>query len=265
MLGRAARRPGGRGSLGLRAPLVLLALLGIAAGCGGPLQEVGVGGVASYERGKAAFDREDWTDAIADLKAYVEQYPGTENTDDALYYLGQSYFRIKDYVLAAAQFDRLTRDFPTSPYHPDALYQLARTDDLQSRPAALDQTETIRAISRYRDFLQLYPEHPSANEARKRLQALNDRLAEKRVRNGRLYLKLKQYDAAAHYLERAIEEHPDSRWACDARVYLSEVLVKLGDRAAAAETLRAVASCPATTQTKREALKRLQEIEKGGD
>ena len=226
---------------------------------------MGVGGVASYERGKQAFDREDWVDAIADLKAYVEQYPGTENTDDALYYLGESYFRIKDYVLAAAQYDRLTRDFPTSPFHPDALYQLARTDDLQSRPAALDQTETLRAISRYRDFIQLYPEHPKAREGRKRLEFLNDRLAEKRVRNGRLYIKLKQYDAAMHYLERAISEHPDSRWACDARVYLSEVLVKLGDRKAAADTLRGVENCPATAQTKREALRRLQDLQKGSD
>jgi len=254
MIRRAARR------LGL---LGLLATILLAAGCGGPLQEVGVGGVASYERGKQAFDREDWVDAVADLKAYVEQYPGTENTDDALFYLGQSYFKIKDYVLAAAQYDRLTRDFPTSPFHPDALYQLARTDDLQSRSAALDQTETLRAITRYRDFLQLYPEHPSAKEARARLEFLNDRLAEKRVRNGKLYIKLKQYDAAMHYLERAISEHPDSRWACDARVYLSEVLVKLGDRKAAAESLRAVAGCPGTAQTKREALRRLQEIEKG--
>ena len=252
MTGRAARR--------LRLT-VILAILSVPAGCGGPLRETGVGGVASYEQGKQAFDREDWTDAIADLKAYVEQFPGTENTDDALFYLGQSYFRIKDYVLAAAQYDRLTRDFPTSPFHPDALFQLARCDDLQSRPAALDQAETLRAIARYRDFLQLYPEHPSAKEARARLGALNDRLAEKRVRNGRLYLKLKQYDAALHYLERAISEYPESRWACDARVTLAEVLIKLGDRAAAADTLRAVESCPATTQTKREALRRLREIQ----
>ncbi|HET9251466.1 MAG TPA: outer membrane protein assembly factor BamD [Candidatus Eisenbacteria bacterium] len=253
MTRRAARR---LGILGLLATILL------GAGCGGPLQEVGVGGVASYERGKQAFEREDWVDAIADLKAYVEQYPGTENTDDALFYLGESYFRIKDYVLAAAQYDRLTRDFPTSPYHPDALYQLARTDDLQSRQAALDQTETLRALSRYRDFIQLYPEHPKAGEARKRLEFLNDRLAEKRVRNGRLYIKLKQYDAATHYLERAISEHPDSRWACEARLYLSQVLEKLGDRKAAADTLRAVESCPATAETKRKALRRLQELER---
>ena len=260
MTGRAARRLGH--PVGLVAALSLLVL---AAGCGGPLQEASVGGVASYDRGKQAFDKGDWTDAVADLKAYVEQYPGTENTDDALFYLGQSYFKLKDYVLASAQFDRLTRDFPTSPFHPDALYQLGRCDDLQSRPAALDQTETLRAISRYRDFLQLYPEHPSAKEARARLAALNDRLAEKRVRNGRLYLKLKQYDAATHYLERAISEYPESRWAGEARVILAQVLVKLGHTEEAADTLRAVANGPGTAATKREALRQLQKIEKRSD
>jgi len=96
-----------------------------AAGCGGSIHEAGVGGVASYERGREAFDRKDYMDAIADLKAYVEQFPGTENTDDALYYLGESYFGIKDYALAAGQYDRLTRDFPASPFQPDALVQLA--------------------------------------------------------------------------------------------------------------------------------------------
>ena len=261
MTGRVARRLGFPWSFGSLVAAFLLS----AAGCGGSLQEASVGGVASYERGRQAFDREDWTDAIADLKAYVEQYPGTENTDDALYYLGQSYYKIKDYVLAAAQFDRLTRDFPTSPFHPDALFQLARCDDLQSRPAALDQTETLRAISRYRDFLQLYPEHPSAKEARTRLAALNDRLAEKRVRNGKLYLKLKQYDAAMHYLGKAITEYPDSHWSCDAKVILADVLLKLGQTQEAADTLRTVADCPASAATKREALRRLQKIEKGSD
>jgi outer membrane protein assembly factor BamD (BamD/ComL family) len=99
--------------------LVLLVAASLAAGllsgCGGALRGQISPGAANYESGKAAYDRRDWTDAIADLKAYVEQYPGTELTDDALYYLGQSYFQIKDYALASSQLDRLARDFPTTP------------------------------------------------------------------------------------------------------------------------------------------------------
>jgi outer membrane assembly lipoprotein YfiO len=239
------------------------AQLALTSGCGGTLHETPVGGVASFERGKQEFDRGDWTDAIADLKAYVEQFPGTEKTDDALYYLGEAYFRTKDYALASGQFDRLTRDFPTSSFHPDALFLLARCDDLQSRPAPLDQAETTRAIARYKDFLDLYPGHARSAEAKKRLQALSDRLAEKRFRNGRLYARLKHYDAATYYLTRAMMEYPESRWACESRILLAEVLVHQGKRAEAADTLRRVEACPAGL--KQRALDRLKEIERKAD
>jgi len=248
-----------------RRAFAALLLAALAAGCGGTLKESQVGGVASYERGKGEYDREDWVDAIADLKAYVEQFPGTEKTDDALYYLGDSYFKTKDYVLASGQFDRLIRDFPTTPYHPDALYMLARCDDLQSRPAPLDQTETTRAISRYSDFLSLYSDHPKAQEARTRLGALTDRQAEKAFRNGRLYLRLKQWDAAGHYFEQVIHDYPESRWSLDARVLLADAYVKTGREAEAADTLRSVLNGTASSGTKREASKRLKKIERSTD
>ena len=248
-----------------RRALAALLLAALAAGCGGTLKESQIGGVASYERGKGEYDREDWVDAIADLKAYVEQFPGTEKTDDALYYLGDSYFKTKDYVLASGQFDRLIRDFPTTPYHPDALYMLARCDDLQSRPAPLDQTETTRAISRYRDFLSLYSDHPKAQDARTRLGTLTDRQAEKSFRNGRLYLRLKQWDAAGHYFEQVIHDYPESRWSLDARVLLADAYVKTGREAEAADTLRSVLNGTAPSGTKREASKRLKKIERSTD
>ena len=241
------------------------ALLLLTAGCGGSLHEAAVGGVASFDRAKESFDRGDWMDAIADFKAYVEQFPGTEKTDDALYYLGESYFRMKDYALASGQYDRLIRDFPTSPLHPDALFQLARCDDLQSRPAPLDQTETQRAISRYKEFLELYPEHPRAPEGMKRLDALTDRLAEKRFRNGRLYYRLKQYDAAEYYLRALIQDYDTSPWAGEARLLLADLLIRRQRPDEAAVVLRAVEASVASADIKRRAERRLHEIKGEND
>lgn len=236
----------------------------LVAGCGGALREAAVGGVASFESGKQAFDRGDYTDAVADLKAYVEQYPGTENTDDALFYLGESYFRLKDFPLASGQYDRLIRDFPASPLHPDALVQLARCDDLLSHPAPLDQTETTRAISRYKEFIELYPEHPRAAEARKRLEALTDRQAEKRWRNGRLYYRLKQYDASIYYFRSVISEYPRSRWVGESALLLTEILTRLGKPEDAVTALRAVEQSESSKDVKRRAQELLREIEGRG-
>ncbi|HEU4724414.1 MAG TPA: outer membrane protein assembly factor BamD [Candidatus Eisenbacteria bacterium] len=236
-----------------RSRLLLLLLLAsslLVAGCGGTLKEQ-TGGIADYERGKKAYDQANWADAALDLKAFVEAYPGTERTDDALYYLGDAYFKMKDYALASGQFDRLLRDFPASVYEADARFYLARCDDLQSHGAMLDQTETERAITRYREFLGAHPDHPRAAEATARVAALRDRLAEKRFKSGRLYTRLREYDAAERYFRIVIAEYPESRWAADAALLLVETLVKRGRRDEAIETLRSVPPGLARPETQR--------------
>jgi outer membrane assembly lipoprotein YfiO len=242
-------------------PFVLAAVL---AGCGGTLRENIASGTADYQSGKAAYDNQDWTDAIADLKAYVEQYPGTELTDDALYYLGLSYVGIKDYALASSQFDRLERDFPATPYAADALYWLARCDDLQSRPAPLDQTDTHRALDRYRQFLQQYPSDSLAALARARIAALNDKLAEKRFRNAKLYWKLKQYDAAGIYLRDLLTDYPRSQWVGEASLLLADVQAKLGHRLEAVKTLRQLLASAPDDDLKQRAEERLQHLGASG-
>jgi outer membrane protein assembly factor BamD len=243
----------------MRRAAPLLALFLVVAGCGGTLHEQQTGGTADFDRAKAAYDRADWIEASLGFKSYVEQYPGTDRTDDALYYLGLSYFQSKDYALASAQLDRLTRDFPQSPFAPDATFYLSRCDDVLSRPAPLDQTETLRAIDRYRQFLQLYPENAHAAEAQARLTALVDRLAEKRFRAGRLYARLEHRQAAVIYLRNVLSEYPQSRWAGDAAVLLADVLVKQGKRDEAIAALRQVPA-QATAEAKARARDQLRAL-----
>jgi outer membrane protein assembly factor BamD len=197
------------------------------AGCGASIKEM-PGGIADFERGKRSYDEENWLDASLDLKAFVEAYPGSERTDDALYFLGDAYFHMKDYALASGQFDRLLRDFPASVHEADASFLLARCDDLQSHPAKLDQTETERAITRYQAFLEAHPDHPRAPEAQERLKSLRSKLAEKRFLNGKLYKKLKHIDAAERYFKGIMQDFSDTRWAADAALALAEMFVEQG-------------------------------------
>jgi len=214
--------------------LILLPFLSLM-GCGGTFKEGRREGTPDFQGAKTAFDRGDYIDAIPDFKAYVEQFPGTDKTDDALYYLGLSHIHERDYALASAQFDRLLRDFPTSPLQADALLELARCDDLQSHPAPLDQTETVRALTRYNQFVEQYPDHARVGEAKTRIRALRDRLAEKLFRSGRLYTKLRREKAAEFYLRKVLADYPDSKWASEATLLLASVLERQGRNPEAVE------------------------------
>jgi len=244
--------------------LFLFALaLSSSAGCGGTIGET-QGGTADFDRAKAAFDRGDYLDAVIDFKAYIEFFPGTERTDDALFYLGESYMHQKDYALASGQFDRLLRDFPASQFQPDALFELARCDDLQSRGALLDQSETERALGRYNQFLEQYPADPKAKDAQARIQALRDRLAEKKLRTGRLYYKLHVEEASAMSLRSVLTDFADSKWAPEAALLLADVLVRQGKHEEAIETLKRLQASVPEGEIRRRADERLRILERSG-
>ena len=226
--------------------MVLIPLLSWL-GCGGTLKEGRREGTPDFQGAKTAFDRGNHLDAIPDFKAYIEQFPGTDRTDDALYYLGKSYIHERDYALASAQFDRLLRDFPTSPLQADALIDLARCDDLQSHPAALDQTETQRALTRYNQFVDQYPDHARVGEAKARIKALRDRLAEKLLRSGRLYTKLRRERAAEFYLRKVLADYPDSKWASEATHLLASAAERQGRKHEALEAPRKGEPAPPDT------------------
>jgi outer membrane protein assembly factor BamD len=228
--------------------LILLPLLSWM-GCGGTLQEGKREGSPDFPKAKAEYDQNNYLDAIPDFKAYVEQFPGTDKTDDALYYLGRCYIEEKDYALASAQFDRLLRDFPTSPLQADALLEQARCDDLQSHPAPLDQTETQQALTRYNQFVEQYPDNPRLGEAKARIVVLRDRLAEKLLRSGRLYHKLRRERAAEFYLRKLLAEYADSKWAPEATRFLGEVLARQG-KSAEGEEARKGSSPPSGPEPK---------------
>lgn len=250
----------------MRRGLILLACalaLSSSAGCGGTLRET-QGGMADFDRAKASYDRGDYLDAVVDFKAYIELFPGTDKTDDALFYLGGAYMRQKDYALASGQFDRLLRDFPSSPFQPDALLELARCDDLQSHGASLDQSETERALSRYNQFLEQYPENPKAKDAETRIRVLRDRLAEKRFRAGRLYHKLHQEAAAAMSLRIVLAEFTDSKWAPETALLLADVLARQGKQGEAIETLKKLQASVPEGEIRRRADERLRILERSG-
>jgi len=77
-------------------------------------------------------------------------------------------------------------------------------------------------------FLEQYPDHAKAGEARARTVVLRDRLAEKRFLTGRLYHRLHQENAAAISLRTVLREYADSKWVVDAALLLADVLEKQG-------------------------------------
>ncbi|MEO6462931.1 MAG: outer membrane protein assembly factor BamD [Candidatus Eisenbacteria bacterium] len=207
------------------AGLVLAVVLAVAAGCSAVNRPLAPASPHDQLRiAQLRYEHRDYAEAITLLLQYIQYNSQSPDLDQAHFLLGMSYVQRKEWPLSAGEFVILTSDFPDSPRLADAHYWLGMSYWRQSRPAAYDQDTTRRAISQWQRFLNLYPDHPKAGEARDFLAQGRARLAEKSLKNAQLYVILKQYKPALVYFDEVVRDYSDTPWVDWARVGRGEAL-----------------------------------------
>ncbi|MFQ6032701.1 MAG: outer membrane protein assembly factor BamD [Candidatus Zixiibacteriota bacterium] len=175
---------------------------------------------------KREFEKKNYDQAIIEFQKLIFNYPGAVFIDSAQYLLGMSYFNQKDYPLAVVEFNKLLSSFPTSQLSDDAAFMVAFSDFKMSPKAELDQKHTLQAIEELQRFLDDYPTSDRREEAFDLLNRCRSKLAKKAYKNGWLYFKRKQYEAALIYLKDVINGYHDTKWAAPAQFQIAEVYFK---------------------------------------
>jgi outer membrane protein assembly factor BamD len=175
---------------------------------------------------KREFEKKHYEQAVIEFQKLIFNYPGAVFIDSAQYLLGVSYFDQKDYPSAVTEFNKLLSSFPTSLLSDDAAFMVAFCDFKMSARAELDQERTSRALEELKSFLDDYPESERTKEAQDLLTECRSKLAKKAYENGRLYFKMRQYEAALIYLNDIINEYHDTKWAPPAQFHIAEAYFK---------------------------------------
>lgn len=241
--------------------IVVYALL--LSSCGPKQFKVELDAEDRYQLAKRYLDKGNYSQAIAEFKKIIFDYPGSAIVDDAEFGLGEAYFYSKDYSLAVAEYGRLLSDFPQSEYADDAQYKIGLCYFHQSLPAELDQEYTYRAIEEFQKFLDDYPHSELADKARGKIFECRAKLAKKAFKNGQLYLKLKDYTAALIYLREVLNEYEDTKWAAWAQFEIGEVYYRQERYGEALEAfLKVVADYGDNERLSLKAEKRIEAIRK---
>lgn len=143
----------------------------VAAAVEPPAQRVALSGAPpdsaetnAYEAAQTIRRSGNFTGAIVGFQNFLSKYPTSSLAPRAQYWIGDSYFNLKDYKLAAASQQKLLSQYPESSSVPDSLLNLASAQvELGDSAAARKQLETL---------IGKYPTSDAAEKARKRLVSL---------------------------------------------------------------------------------------------
>ena len=142
-------------------------------------------------------------------------FRGTNKADSVYFYQAMSYFYQNDYILATHYFETFAKTYGNSRFAEDANYHKALCYYRTSPRPSLDQANTIQAIQSLQLFIIRYSDSPRADECRKLIIELREKLVEKSFISARLYFDLEDYKASIVALNTSLGEYPDSKFRED--------------------------------------------------
>ena len=99
---------------------------------------------ALYEEAFAHLKAGRYTDSARLFEDFIQRYPDHELTDNAYYWLGESYYVTRNYELALDAFEQLKSRFPNSNKLADALLKIGYTQyELGLYPQAWQTLQTV--------------------------------------------------------------------------------------------------------------------------
>jgi outer membrane assembly lipoprotein YfiO len=191
------------------------------------------------------------------LKKFLDLHPGHAKADSAQLVLGRAKMGAKLFPEAAVEFQILGQEYPRSPLRDEAAFLECVSYLEQVRSPQLDPTLALRARTCFGEYLARYPGGSDSSAAVAHLHAIADHLAEKDLRLGALFVRMKRPEAARVYLEGLLASYPGTRWEPDAWLYLGRAREQLHAPAEAAVAYRRVLESYPDSEAAREARERL--------
>lgn len=118
----------------------------------------------TYETALGHFRQANYAGAIVAFRGFLKDYPDSALASNAQYWIGYSYYVLKDYKTALAHQQKLVAAYPASAKVPDALLNIATSQ------IGLDQLDDARKT--LEELVARYPGTNAANLAARRLATL---------------------------------------------------------------------------------------------
>ncbi|WP_222621649.1 outer membrane protein assembly factor BamD [Pontibacter cellulosilyticus] len=197
--------------------VVIVGLLLVVSGCSNFQKLLKSDDVEKkYKAALEYYEKEDYYRANQLLEQVSPLLTGSEQAEQAKFYLADTYYEMGDYLLADFHFKTFYQTYPRSPLAEQAMYNQALALYNQSPSFEQDQTTTVTAIEALQEFMVRYPSSDRVKEANELIDELLVKLDKKAFDNARLYYQLRNWRSAVVALDNFLKEHASSPYSEEA-------------------------------------------------
>ena len=118
----------------------------------------------TYDAAQAQRRIGNYQGAIVAFQNFIKQFPQSNLAPRAQYWIGDSYFNLRDFKLAIASQQTLIKTYPDSPSVPDAMLNIASSQ--------IEMGESITGRRTLEELVAKYPVSDAADKAKRRLATL---------------------------------------------------------------------------------------------
>jgi outer membrane protein assembly factor BamD len=206
---------------------LLLSALFMCAACTSALPYAGLTASELFEYSRAAYEREEWDEAVTALERLVQGAPGFDQMAEARMLLAQAYLNKGDYITANSEFVRFSSTYPTHELMTEAALGLCRSNARLSPILDRDQRYTLQALSSCQAVMLDYPGTQEATEADSIYGVMVEKLAWKDVSRGEFYFSRGLLDSGLIYFEQALQDFPETAAAPAALLFIYRTYQRL--------------------------------------
>ena len=215
-------------------PVIAAVILAVAlAGCAGKAKKSKLAYEERpvellYSAGANRLDRGQWSQAVEYFQEVERQHPYSEWSRRAIMMQAYAHYQGNDYAEAIGDADRFISLYPGNPTAAYAHYIKAVCYFEQIVDVGRDQAATGQALENLRDVVQRYPRTEYAQDARLKIDMVNDQLAGKEMTVGRYYLRQGDTLAAIGRFRTVVDKYQTTSHTPEALYRLVEAYLTLG-------------------------------------
>jgi outer membrane protein assembly factor BamD len=166
------------------------------------------------------FNHGQYTSALEIFTEIRERYPFSRYSLMAELKSADCHYHLKHYSEAITLYDDFEKNHPTNEAIPYVLFQIAMCHYNRIDTVDRDPGSALNAEAAFARLLRVYPDSPYTVEARARIKAARDFLANHEMYVAAFYIKTKKYKQSAARLQYLLDTYPDASVAPEANTLL---------------------------------------------